>query len=180
MLALLLGAAAATAVNACADLPGPPLNASRGSSCAAYAGACDANVLSTAEKAKLMLHCPHTCRGTQYGDGGGHAYCACVPGHHDCCFDEPNDCSTRPYTTVVSQAMCRKSLGLCTPAVPAVPASSHRQASACGEEIDDVSARMGQYVASQRETLRLAREVGAGAGSAPNPRLVRLAMSAFQ
>ena len=78
------------------------------------------------------------------------------------------------------QAMCRKSLGLCTPAVPAVPASSHRQASACGEEIDDVSARMGQYVASQRETLRLAREVGAGAESAPNPRLVRLAMSAFQ
>lgn len=163
----------------CSDLPGQPLNASTGLSCPDFSGRCDADDLSTWEKAKLMLHCPQTCAGTVYTDGGGHAYCACVPGH-GCCFDEPNDCSTRESSTVVSQVMCRKTLGLCAPQTTTAP-TSRRRASACTDEVGDVSSRIRQLLAGQNDTIRLARQVVAGVGSSPpNPRLLRLAMAAFQ
>ena len=91
---------------ACRDLSGsPPLNATLGAAtCLDFRGRCDDARLSAADKSRLMLHCPQTCLGTVYSDGGGHAYCACTPGR-DCCFDEPPDCATRNTTTVVSQVI---------------------------------------------------------------------------
>eukprot|EP00966_Prymnesium_polylepis_P222948 5157201-Prymnesium_polylepis.1 len=107
--AVLIGASAASSVD-CGDLPGaPPLANATGLSCADFAGRCDAEGMSTAAKAKLMLHCPHTCKATVYSDGGGHTYCACIPGR-DCCFDEPPDCATRAKSTVVSQVRPHLSL----------------------------------------------------------------------
>ena len=80
---------------ACADLSGAPLaSAPDLSTCEAYAGQCDASYLTTAEKATLLLHCPATCGGTKYGDGGGLAYCPYVAGH-DSCFDEPPNCASQ-------------------------------------------------------------------------------------
>ena len=69
--------------------------------CASYAGRCDDSALSTKQKATLLWRCPRTCAGTDYADGGV-AYCPCIAGH-DCCFDEPPDCSTRRMTSVIEQ-----------------------------------------------------------------------------
>ena len=105
VLAALLLIASASGLN-CKDFPGaPPLANATAFTCADFVGWCDSESLSVAEKAKLMLHCPNTCKGTVYSDGGGHAYCACVPGH-DCCFDEPPDCTKRGVIgTVVAQVL---------------------------------------------------------------------------
>ena len=89
---------------------GAPLGAG---SCASYAGRCDDSTLSAVQKATLLLHCPATCAGTVYADGGI-GYCPCAVGR-ECCFDEPDDCDRGSASsgTVIRQVMRRQTLGLC-------------------------------------------------------------------
>jgi hypothetical protein len=99
------------------------------SSCAAFRGKCDSAALSPRQKAALLLHCPATCAGTIYADGGGAGYCPCTAGR-DCCFDEPHDCASRvnASNTVVSHVMCRRSVGLCGAPAPQAEQRGRRAA----------------------------------------------------
>ena len=101
LLLMLWTGSVSSEANVCADQLGePPLGAGL---CASYAGRCDDSALSTKQKATLLWRCPRTCAGTDYADGGV-AYCPCIAGH-DCCFDEPPDCSTRRMTSVIEQVL---------------------------------------------------------------------------
>jgi len=177
--ALLVGATAANAL-VCSDLPGSvPISNTSGATCADYVGWCDAEGMSAGEKAQLMLHCPSACKGTVYSDGSGHAYCACVVGR-DCCFDEPPDCATRDTSTVVAQVMCRRTLGLCTPAAtPLFADNKRRTQSTCSEETVAASAAMGALVGATRDTVSLARQLTTGAQD-KDPAQLRVAMQMFQ
>lgn len=182
--ALLASASAANAI-VCSDLPGSvPISNASGATCADYVGWCDAEGLSVGEKAQLMLHCPSACKGTEYSDGGGHAYCACIKGR-DCCFDEPPDCATRDTSTVVAQVMCRRTLGLCKPAATpqqlTPPADNKRrtQSTACSEETAAASVAMGTLVDATRETVSLARQLTTGAAD-KDPAQLSVALQMFK
>lgn len=179
MLAVLLLAAsaglrAAHHAGACADLHGAPLESAPDlSSCEAFRGQCDATFLSTLEKAALLLHCPATCGGTKYTDGGGVGYCPYVEGH-DSCFDEPPDCATRKPTTAVGMAMCRKTLGLCS--------GRGRRADTCGEGYGEVNDLMAQSIEARGALASLVGSVpGLQASHMPrDPVLLRQAAEALK
>ena len=84
-------------VNVCRDRLGSPLGVAGHETCASYSGLCDSHTLTTLEKARLLLHCPSTCKGAVYNNDRetSRAYCVYQPGHESC-FDEPNDCDVRP------------------------------------------------------------------------------------
>lgn len=95
-------------------------------------------------------------------------------------FDEPPDCATRAKSTVVSQVMCRKSLGLCMPeqAPQTTPAANQRRTSECSSEAAEVASSMNRLVADTQETVRQARSLTTG--EFKDPHSLRVAMNAFQ